>query len=97
MLSFFAIFNPYVLETKMHQAILTLQYPRGLRGLPVATTSNPKILHFFKQSVLREWQERIGQATDEGEVALYQLEYQRLRAALNILIPDKDIYHEKQS
>ena len=74
----------------MTSVILTLQYPKGLKGLPIATTSNPKALRFFKRTVLKEWERKIEGAGDEGEVMLYRLEYQRLKNALGIFIPDED-------
>lgn len=80
----------------MTKAILTLQYPGGLRGLPIATTSNPEILRLFKQHLLKEWEEKIKQAYDEGQATLYRLEYQRLKAALNLFIPDEDSSSEEK-
>ena len=74
----------------MTDAILTLQYPKGLRGLPIATTSNIVALRFFKHIVLKDWQQKIQQSKDEGEAMLYRLEYHRLNAALDLFIPEED-------
>jgi len=74
----------------MPTAILTLQYPQGLRGLPIATTSNITALRFFKRTVLEDWERKIEEADDEGEAVLYRLEYQRLKAAFGIFIPDDE-------
>jgi len=43
----------------MHTVILALQYPKGLKGLPVATTSNIAALRFFKRVVLQDWKRKI--------------------------------------
>ncbi len=43
----------------MPTAILTLQYPKGLKGLPIATTSDITALRFFKRTVLEEWERKI--------------------------------------
>lgn len=81
----------------MAKAILTLQYPVGLKGLPIATTSNPEALRFFKRHLLKEWESKIEQADDEGQAILYRLEYQRLKTALNIFIPEEDNDSEEQA
>ena len=60
----------------MTDAILTLQYPKGLKGLPIATTSNIAALRFFKSIVLGDWQRKNEEASDECEAILYRLEYQ---------------------
>jgi len=73
----------------MITAILTLQYPKGLKGLPIATTSNIKTLRFFKRAVLEDWERKIEEASDECEAMLYRLEYQRLKSALDIFIPEE--------
>lgn len=73
----------------MTDAILTLQYPKGLKGLPIATTSNNAALRFFKSIVLEDWQRKIEEASDECEAILYRLEYQRLKSALDIFIPEE--------
>lgn len=72
----------------MGKAILTLQYPIGLKGLPIATTSNREVLRFSKRFLLKEWESKIDQADDRGQAILYRLEYQRLKAALNLFIPE---------
>lgn len=81
----------------MAKAILTLQYPLGLKGLPIATTSNPEVLHLFKRYLLKEWESKIEQADDEGQAILYRLEYQRLKTALNIFIPEENSNSENSA
>lgn len=73
----------------MPNAILTLQYPKGLKGLPIATTSNITALRFFKRTVLEDWERKIQEASDEGEAMLYRLEYQRIKSAFDIFIPEE--------
>ena len=73
----------------MARAILTLQYPQGLKGLPIATSTNINALRFFKQCVLEDWHRKIELSQDEAEAMLYRLEFQRLKTALNIFIPDE--------
>jgi hypothetical protein len=74
----------------MQTVMLTLHYPQGLRGLPIATTTDPEVLQHFKKAVLQEWQSRIEESEDDGEAMLNRLEYQRLRAALSVFIPDDE-------
>jgi hypothetical protein len=80
----------------MADAILTLQYPKGLKGIPIATTSNIIALRSFKRTVLQEWEKRIEETGDEGERMLYRLELQRLKTALNIFISDEDTNNADQ-
>jgi len=51
----------------MHTAILTLQYPKGLKGLPIATTSNIAALRFFKLIALKDWEGGNEEASGECE------------------------------
>lgn len=81
----------------MPTAILTLQYPKGLKGLPIATTSDVTTLRFFKRTVLEEWERKINETNDAGEAILYRLEYQRLKAALNIFVPEEDSSYDQAS
>ncbi len=71
----------------MSTVILTLQLPRGGRGIPVATTTDPKVLRYFKEVVLREWAAK-ADTTDEIEAVLARLELERLQKALDTLIPN---------
>jgi len=73
----------------MTTVVLTLQYPKGLKGLPIATTSNVVALRFFKRTVLEDWLRKIEEASDEGEELLFRLEYQRLKTALHVFIPEE--------
>ena len=50
----------------MATVILTLQLPRGGRGIPVATTAHPQVLRYFKKAVLREWGAKT-EVSDETE------------------------------
>ena len=81
----------------MTGAILTLQYPKGLKGIPIATTTNITALRSFKHIVLQEWEKRIQETDDEGEAMLYRLELQRLKTALNLFIPEEDNGNEEQA
>lgn len=74
----------------MSLAILTLQVPKGSRGIPVATTSNAELLCHFRQVVLTEAQRRVDTAEDEIERLLARLELERLHQALAVLIPGDD-------
>lgn len=68
--------------------MLTLHYPKGLKGIPIATTTDKDVLKHFKQVVLKEWERRIQESSDEGEAMLNRLEYERLKATLSIFIPE---------
>ena len=81
----------------MPTTILTLQYPKGLKGLPIATTSDVTALRSFKRTVLEEWERKIDETKDAGEAILYRLEYQRLKTALNIFVPEEDTSSEEQA
>ena len=72
----------------MSKAILTLQYPKGLRGLPIATSTNLELLRCFKEVVLEEWRRRVEISDDEVEALINSLEYERLSKVLTILIPN---------
>lgn len=72
----------------MPGAILTLQVPKGARGIPVATTSDARALQAFRHAILEEWAVKLETATDEVEAALYRLEIDRLERALALLIPE---------
>lgn len=71
----------------MPTVILTLQLPRGGRGIPVATTADLRVLRYFKEPVLREWEAK-AEIADEIEAMFGRLELERLRKALDTLIPD---------
>ena len=72
----------------MPNVMLTLHYPKGLRGIPIATTTDPGVLRYFKNVVLKEWEERVNDAGDEAEAMIDRLEYHRLKNTLNIFIPE---------
>jgi hypothetical protein len=72
----------------MGSVILTLQVPRGSRGIPVATTANAELLTYFRQVVLAEAQGKVELAEDEIEALLARLELDRLQHALAALIPE---------
>ena len=74
----------------MSDVILTLQVPRGGRGIPVATTADPGVLHHFRRIVLAEAQRKVDIAGDEVEALLARLEQERLIRALAVLIPVND-------
>jgi hypothetical protein len=72
----------------MGAVILTLQVPRGDRGIPVVTTANADLLSCFRQVVLAEAQQKVEIAEDELEALLARLELDRLQRALAALIPE---------
>lgn len=74
----------------MSTVILTLQVPKGSRGIPVATTADPELLRSFRNVVLDEVQRRVDSAEDEIEAMLARLDMERLRRALAVLIPVYD-------
>ena len=80
----------------MSTVMLTLHYPKGMKGVPIATSTDREVLRHFKCAVLQEWQRRIEASGDKGEVLLYRLEYQRLRSALDIFIPEETGSNEGQ-
>ena len=71
----------------MAQPILTLQVPKGGRGIPVATTANPALLRHCRSVVLDEWANKVDVAEDEIEALLARLELERITKALTVLIP----------
>jgi hypothetical protein len=76
----------------MSNAILTLQLPKGNRGIPVATTSNPDVLRAFRHAVIADAQSKLETAEDEVERLLAQLELERLMRALAVLIPESESF-----
>ena len=72
----------------MSPVILTLQVPKGSRGIPVATTANADLLSRFRRVVLAESERRVYVSEDEVEALLARLELERLARALAVLIPD---------
>jgi len=79
----------------MVQPILTLQVPKGGRGIPVATTANSTLLRQFKSVVLKDWANRIDAAGDEVEALLARLELERITKALTVLIPEDSLDADK--
>jgi len=73
----------------MPAVVLTLHYPKGMRGLPIATTTDRELLRLFKEVVLDEWHQKIESSADEVEALINRLEYERLRKTLGVLIPDE--------
>lgn len=71
----------------MGLVILTLQVPKGGRGIPVATTADVGLLLRFRAVVLAEAQRKVDVASDEVEALLARLELERLTRALAVLIP----------
>ena len=72
----------------MHTVIFPLQYPKGLKGLSVATTSNTAALRFFNRFVLQDWKTKIEETATGVKLCLYGLEYHRLKSALDVFIPE---------
>jgi len=73
----------------MARPFLTLNLPdRGLAaGTPVVASYNPRLLHTFKRLVLEEWQQRIESDADPVLAEVDRLEFDKLRATLDLLIP----------
>ena len=76
----------------MGPVILTLQVPKGGRGIPVATTADVNLLLQFRAVVIAEAQRKVETATDEVEALLARLELERLTRALAALIPAEPDY-----
>ena len=72
----------------MSSAILTLQIPKGGRGIPVVATANEELLLEFRRVVLSEWSDKVDAAEDELEALLARLELERVTKALMVLIPE---------
>lgn len=72
----------------MSSVVLTLHYPRGIRGLPIATSTDLELLRHFKEVVLEEWRQRVETSGDEVEALINRLEYDRLSKVLTVLIPN---------
>lgn len=81
----------------MAKPFLTLNIPaKGLAaGTPVVACQNPGLLRLFKEMVLREWQRRIQNNEDEVLAQIDSLEYEKLEATLDLLIPDGEVDEEK--
>ena len=74
----------------MTKPFLILNIPgRGLAaGTPVVASKNPVLLRLFKRLVLDEWARRSASPADEALAEIDQLEFQKLKATLDLLIPD---------
>ncbi len=74
----------------MAKPFLTLNLPKkGLAaGIPVVASFNPQLLCAFRRIVLKEWELRIENSTDDILCQIDKLEYEKLRAVLDILIPN---------
>lgn len=76
----------------MARPFLTLNLPnRGLAaGTPVVASFNPQLMRLFKRFVLQDWERRIQSAGDEVLAEVDRLEFEKLKATLDLLIPDGD-------
>ena len=81
----------------MSSVILTLQVPKGSRGIPVATTADTDVLHLFRQVVIAEARRKLDLAEDEIERLLAQLELERLNKAFVVLIPEPDEFEPPEA
>lgn len=77
----------------MSAVILTLQIPKGSRGIPVAATANAEVLSCFRQVVLAEAQRKVEMAEDEIEALISRLVLERHQRVLAVLIPEDDGPH----
>ena len=75
------------------RVFLTLNLPeRGLAaGIPVVASYNPRLLLLFKQIVLEEWSARVKSATTDFLAQVDRLELEKLRATLDLLVPEKGL------
>ena len=73
----------------MSSVILTLQVPKGGRGIPVIATANQALLRQFRSVVLDEWANMVDGAEDEIEALLARLELERITKAFTVLIPEE--------
>ena len=73
------------------RVFLTLNVPnRGLAaGTPVVASYNSQLLRLFKQHVLQDWQHRIENARDDTLAQVDKLEFEKLKATLDLLIPER--------
>lgn len=74
----------------MSNSFLTLNLPaKGLAaGTPVVASRNPRLLLFFKRTVLLDWQSRVESTADDLLAQVDRLEFDKLRLTLDLLIPD---------
>lgn len=82
----------------MSNVFLTLNLPaKGLgAGTPVVASHNPRLLTFFKRTVLLDWQRRVESATDDVLAQIDRLEFEKLRLTLDLLIPDDTLPEDSQ-
>ena len=71
---------------------ITLNLPqRGLAaGTPIVASYDRRIMTYFKLIVLENWEQRAEQASEDLMAAVNGLEYQKLKATLDLLIPDSE-------
>jgi hypothetical protein len=72
----------------MSIVILTLQLPRGGRGIPIATTADMEVLRCFKRVVIQEWRMK-SETGDDVEAMIARLELERVIKAFDVFIPDQ--------
>jgi len=70
--------------------ILTLQIADvgGRRGLIIAATADPEMLQLFRAHVLRQRQAQVTQASDPLLKQLRQFDYDRLKRAMDAVLPE---------
>lgn len=76
----------------MSKLFLTLNLPdKGLAaGIPVVASSNRLLLRLFKKFVIEDWEKRIANSCDEVLRQIDEMELNKLRATLDLLIPNND-------
>jgi len=76
----------------MARVFLTLNLPaRGLAaGTPVVASYNSQLLRLFKRFILEDWERRIESAANEVSAEVDRLEYEKLKATFDLLIPAGD-------
>ena len=71
---------------------ITLNLPqRGLAaGTPIIASHDRRIMSYFKIIVIENWGRRAEEASDQLLATVNDLEYQKLKATLDLLIPDSE-------
>jgi hypothetical protein len=75
---------------KMAQPFLSLNIPqKGLAaGIPVVASRNQELLRIFKRHVITDWKHRVSNSTDSVLKEVDRLELEKLKATLDLLVPD---------
>jgi hypothetical protein len=71
--------------------VLTLQAPdiERRQGLIIAATTNREMLLLFRRHILAENERRVRDAQDDTMKALFAIDYERVRLALDMTVPEE--------